>query len=346
MLRFIFILFATGLLVAIPIVLFGRIVPTQEKSTLNTRDAILAKQETARGLRPDGILDRFGGWVGYAPASARVQASDETVGLGASEAGEASNSAAERFADKAFYDDFSAIAVIEEVSDITDSSSPHWWVSAGGHMLMGSGMAETMQGTRKEGDVWQQKYAQGEQADVTDNGAHPQNAFRVVQRGLWGNIQHDVYFRIARIIESEHEQRDAANGVFLMSRYVDSENLYYSGIRVDGTIVIKKKQDGAYHTLFTKKLYDGAYDRDSAASLLPLDKWIGIRTIVENTLDGRVDIAVAIDRDRKGNWEIVGSTTDDGATYGGAPFTNDGYTGIRSDFMDVQFEDYTVEKKE
>jgi hypothetical protein len=39
----------------------------------------------------------------------------------------------------------------------------------------------------------------------------------------------------------------------------------------------------------------------------------------------------------------VAEAKDDGKTFGGAAILNEGYAGIRTDFMDVEFDDYKIE---
>ena len=41
---------------------------------------------------------------------------------------------------------------------------------------------------------------------------------------------------------------------------------------------------------------------------------------------------------------VVASAEDDGSEYGGAAFYGSGRSGIRTDFMDVEFDDYLAEE--
>ena len=97
---------------------------------------------------------------------------------------------------------------------------------------------------------------------------------------------------------------------------------------------------GTYYTLSTDPVYVGSYDRIGNPNLIPEDRWIGLRSIVQNRSDGSVDIRVYVDKEDNGSWELVSSVTDDGRTYGGNALTQQGHAGIRTDFMDVQFDDY------
>gem|GEM_PF-1744938 len=340
MLRFILILSTTAVFVAIPVLFLGRIVPEPhvETTARDQHEQILASGGS--GLSTAGFLDRFGSWIGYnaetVTASAAPFDTPDVSGSGGLD------DSADDFSGSTFLEDFSDRVQIEESLEEVSSASPHWWVTAGGLLELDAGVGQTISGTLPVGDPWQERYASGAQAEVTDDGTHPQNAFRAVQRGLWENVSQEVYFNVQRLIYSEHEQRGATNGVFLMSRYSDSDNLYYAGIRVDGTVTIKKKKAGVYHTLLSATLYDGEYDRAEESVLLPTEQWIGLRITVENNADGHVDLILSVDRDRSGRWEIIGSATDDGQTYDGAAFTDVGHTGIRTDFMDVQFDDYLI----
>jgi hypothetical protein len=45
---------------------------------------------------------------------------------------------------------------------------------------------------------------------------------------------------------------------------------------------------------------------------------------------------------RTGTWTTLLHAEDDGTHYGGAPILSAGYGGIRTDFMDVSFEDFRM----
>ena len=160
---------------------------------------------------------------------------------------------------------------------------------------------------------------------------------------MWGDSRQEMYFRITMIQESSSPNRNQSNGVWNLNRYHDENNLYYSGIRVDGKAVIKKKIDGKYYTMATKSLISNSvYNRDSNATLLPLNVWIGLRSEIITDNGGVVHIIVYTDIGRTGNWKKVVEAFDNGATFGKGPFENPGHAGIRTDFMDVQFDDYTI----
>ncbi len=158
-----------------------------------------------------------------------------------------------------------------------------------------------------------------------------------------------MYFRIKKINLTESPQRNASNGVLFFLRYMDKDNLYYAGLRVDGFAVIKKKAGSLedYHTLATKRIYAGEYDRNNSekSNLLPLNKWIGIRARVFNLQDGGVHIEFWIDkpkddREAVGNWEKVIEAEDHGE-FGGV-YNEEGRSGIRTDFLDGEFHSFQV----
>ncbi len=63
---------------------------------------------------------------------------------------------------------------------------------------------------------------------------------------------------------------------------------------------------------------------------------------MKNLPDGKVKIDLYIDKGWTGVWTLAASATDDGKSYGGAAITNPGYGGIRTDFMDVEFENFRL----
>ncbi|MEK7147292.1 MAG: hypothetical protein AAB806_00185, partial [Patescibacteria group bacterium] len=70
--------------------------------------------------------------------------------------------------------------------------------------------------------------------------------------------------------------------------------------------------------------------------------WIGLRSEVKTNPDNTVSVKFFIDKDKTGNWILIAEATDDGKSYGGAAILQEGYAGIRTDFMDVEFDDYRI----
>jgi hypothetical protein len=230
---------------------------------------------------------------------------------------------------------------IEETGKMSESSSKSWWVNSGGWVDISGGTGKTIQGTLAEDSKWKKNYEKNNPED-TDNGSHPQNIFRLVTREKWQNFRQQAYFRITKINLSESENRNESNGILLFNRYKNEDDLYYTGLRVDGYAVIKKKIDGDYHTLVYEKVYDGAkYDRDGNPNLLPIGKWIGLRSEVVTNKNGDVEISVYRKKGRKTKkWKLTARYVDKGQK--GDRIMDSGYGGIRTDFMDVEFDKYKI----
>lgn len=236
---------------------------------------------------------------------------------------------------------FNSAGTVKESGSMDSSSSPYWWVNSGGYMnMLSTGRGSTYQNELPANDSWRVLYASNNPTD-TDNGYHPQNIFRLVTRTKWGDASQEAYFVIKKDNLSSSSNRNASNGLLLFNRYQDGDNLYYTGVRVDGSAVIKKKKNGTYYTLSQPKgIFPGSYSRESNPNLLPKNKWIGLRSEVKNLANGAVEIKLYADRGWTGKWTLVAQAVDDGARYGGAAFTSPGYGGIRTDFMDVEFENF------
>ncbi len=243
-----------------------------------------------------------------------------------------------------FIDEFTVDNRLEETGSLTESASPYWWVNSGGRLISSLGTGKTIQGDLSSTDRWYQEYARSNPVD-TDGGLHPQNIFRLVQRGPWKNFNQQVYFKVNKINLSSSPNRAASNGLFLFNRYQSGDSLYYTGIRVDGGAVIKKKINGQYYTMAFKSLFAGSkYDRDTNPNLLPLDSWIGLRSEVSTNADNSVSIKLYVDINRTGTWTLALEATDKGSTYGSAPILNAGYAGIRTDFLDGEFDSYSIKE--
>jgi hypothetical protein len=207
-------------------------------------------------------------------------------------------------------------------------------------MQITGGVGETVQGDLPIGSKWQVDYSQGNPVE-TDNGLHPQNIFRIVMRTNWKDIAEQVYYKMNKYILSTSPNRNAANGFFEQTRYVDQDNLYYTGLRVDGYAVIKKKYHGKYYTMAYVKILPGTYNPLLNPNLLPVGTWVGLRTVVKNLDDKRVQIQSFSDFGKTGTWKLAASAIDDGVSFGG-PSHAVGHVGIRTDFMDVQFDDFSL----
>jgi hypothetical protein len=166
-----------------------------------------------------------------------------------------------------------------------------------------------------------------------------------VTRSKWQNFTQTVYFKINRSIISNSPNRNESNGILLFNHYVDGDNLYYAGLRVDGKSVIKKKINGEYYTLTESQIFDNKiYNRQNNPNLLPLNTWLGIKAEIKNISPNKVQIKLYFDRTQSDHWELVNEAIDDGHSYGGSAITEKSYAGIRTDFMEVDFSNYKIEE--
>jgi hypothetical protein len=237
---------------------------------------------------------------------------------------------------------FNAPGTLFEAPSAVQSTSPFWFLSSGGRLTIQNGIGETIQGALLPSDPWYQAYARTSARD-TDGGAHPQNLFRLVSKGTWGDSREELSFQIMADNLSESPNRNASNGLFLMSRYQSADTLYYAGIRVDGTAVLKKKYLGTYYTLAQATIFPGTYDRESAPNLLPHNSWLRLRFDTVTNADGSVSLTLSLLGGDYASWTRVASATDVPGRYGGTPaITARGHAGVRTDFMDVAFAKFAV----
>jgi len=244
---------------------------------------------------------------------------------------------------------FNSPGTLNEAGSMNDSTSPYWWLNSGGELVLQSGLGETMQGTASLLNKWRLAYALTNPLD-TDGGAHPQNLFRLVSRSTWNNYVESAQFYIVKDNFSSSPNRNQSNGLLLFNRYTgDGQTLYYAGLRVDGTAVIKKKINGIYYTMAQKQIFPGTYAINAATStqsedLLPDGEWIGIKDQVVTNANGSVTITLWMQLPG-GAWQQLLQTTDAGGTNVGGtpPITGAHYIGIRTDFMDVQFKNFSAQ---
>ncbi len=240
-----------------------------------------------------------------------------------------------------FYYNFNVDGVLKETGSMNASASPFWWLNSGGMMFISNGEGKTIQGELPVSSPWRLAYAASNPSD-TDNGFHPQNIFRLLTRSMWNNASQQAYFMITYSQQSMSPNRNASNGLLFFSRYKDSGDLYYAGIRVDGTAVIKKKVDGVYYTMAQSPLFPGTYDQTNEPNLLPKNTWLGLRMETETRADGTVALKLYVDKSATGAWILAAVADDDGKSFGGPVIAGPAYIGIRTDFMDVVFRDFTA----
>jgi len=229
---------------------------------------------------------------------------------------------------------FDAGGMIQETEQ-QDARNPDWWLNSGGSFVITEGTGKTIQGELLPLHRWRLAYLFTNPVD-TDNGYHPQNVFRLVSRNVWMNPQMSVSFRIVRDNLTDSPNRNESNGVFLMNRYIDGDNLYYAGIRVDGTAVIKKKYHGVYRTLAQAPLFAGSYGRDAMPNLLPHSEWIELTSRTMDDPDGSVVIDLFMRRAGETEPSLILKAADTDPILGKAA------VGIRTDFMDVEIKDIRI----
>ena len=242
-----------------------------------------------------------------------------------------------------FIENFNTTYSVEEADKLIDRTSPGWWLGSGAYFYSAQGIGSTLVGKLRADDPFRIAYSTSNPVD-TDNGYYPQNIFRLVlTRGKWLNFQQEADFKMVNNNLSKSPNRNESNGLLFFNRYQDADNLYYTGIRVDGAAVIKKKINGTYYELSLHQFYrDSVYNPETNPNLIPKNKWIGLRSEIKTNPDNTVNIKLFIDKDMTGDWVLATEATDDGKSYGGAPILDAGYTGIRTDFMDVEFDNYKV----
>lgn len=228
---------------------------------------------------------------------------------------------------------FHVDGVLEEASTPEESSSEYWWLDSGGRLIIEDGVGKTIHEALPSTDRWRRMYAESSPEDTSD-GRYPQNLFRLVTQRAWDDVSVSARFRVVNNNESPSENQNESNGLLLMSRYKDGDNLYYAGIRVDGRAVIKKKTDGAYTTLAEHPVFEGEY---SGTNLLPYE-WIHLKSDVR-TNDRIVDIKLYMKKEGETEWSEILSVQDTDR-----PIFGMGHTGIRTDFMDVEFDDFRAEE--
>ncbi len=243
---------------------------------------------------------------------------------------------------KIFQDNFSKDKIVEEAGDLNSSRDENWWVNSGAFLYVKNGVGQTIFGKLKKDNKWQKDYYDYNKQE-TDNGYRPQNIFRLITKSRWRNLQQEVYFNIQHYELSPDKHRSESNGFLLFNRYQDGDNLYYTGLRVDGAVVVKKKYKGKYYLLGYKKILKGKYDRKKKANLIPQQKWLGLKSEVRTIKNNQVTIQVFVKlKEGQNNWQKILSVKDDGKKYGGPAILNEGYAGIRTDFMDVKFDNYKI----
>jgi len=236
--------------------------------------------------------------------------------------------------------------ILEEADSMEETTSPDFWLNSGAKFIITDGRGETIQGRLPDDDKWRLRYKRSSATDTGD-GYYPQNLFRLVTKSRWNNFVQEMQFRITKVNLIDTPERDAWSGVFFFNRYSDGDNVYYTGLRVDGSAIIKKKIGGTYYTLKQQEsVFSGCYDRDKNPNLIPVNRWIGIRSEVSDLANGNVMISLSLDRENTGKWERLLTETDPWALLEGMDvIRGSASAGIRTDYFDVQFQNYKLDEK-
>ncbi|OGG41593.1 hypothetical protein A2837_00155 [Candidatus Kaiserbacteria bacterium RIFCSPHIGHO2_01_FULL_46_22] len=235
---------------------------------------------------------------------------------------------------------FDSAGTLQEAASPELSSSRFWWLSSGGNLVIEGGTGRTARKDQSATNRWSLAYRLNNSLD-TDSGRYPQNLFRLVSRDTAADADIAMSFRILSLNLTDTPNRDAWSGVFLFSRYQDSDNLYYAGVRQDGHVVIKKKIGGKYYTMAEEEHFRSyrPYEKDTNPNLIPGQSWLEMRLTTKNESDG-LRITLSIKDDSSTSWKEVLEVLDKGT--GGPAFDQPGHFGIRTDYMDVEFDNYRV----
>lgn len=238
---------------------------------------------------------------------------------------------------------FAVDGTLHETGSMSESSSPYFWLNSGGRLILKGGIGQTIQGALSSTDRWRILYNASSAVD-TGNGFYPQNLFRLVTKSSWTNVEAEVRFNINKLNMTDTPNRDGYSGVLLMSRYQNGQNLYYAGIRMDGKSVIKKKVGGTYYTLASGTAFkaDSAYNKYRNPNLIPENRWMRLKSVTRDLPDGSVKISLYMDTSDTGTWQLLLETIDRDGLGGLKAIHGSGHAGIRTDYMDMLFDDYRL----
>lgn len=240
--------------------------------------------------------------------------------------------------------EFESPSILTETITPEESSSPYFWLVSGAKLIIADGIGTTIQGSLPTLDRWRLKYSLASHED-TEGGYAPQNLFLLLTRSEWDNVRVSADFRITGDNFTESPNRNASNGLFLVSRHLDNETSYYAGMRVDGYAVITKRFKGTYYTMVEKRVFEGEYIREKDINLLPHNEWISLQSETSTDHDGTVTISLSMKRKGESEWTELVRATDDGTSYASTtPLVGKFPVGIRTDFMDAEFDNFWVEE--
>ncbi|MES2213659.1 MAG: LamG domain-containing protein [Patescibacteria group bacterium] len=235
---------------------------------------------------------------------------------------------------------FSSSGTLDESSTATTSTSQYWWLASGAQLVIGNGVGSTITGSIPVTNIWNKLYTTNFYTS-SDGGVHPQNVFRLIFRTPVLHTSAQIYFNRTKNNLSNSVNRHPYNAESLLARYIDDNNYYFASIRSDGTVTIKKKMNGVYQTLASKKILPGVYSDILNPDLIPLNTWIGLKLIAIDSLTGTTTLSFYSDIGKTGIWKLELTADDDFSKYGRA-ITAPGLVGIQSDFADTLFDDFQL----
>lgn len=242
------------------------------------------------------------------------------------------------------YYTFNSSGTLYEADNGTDSSSGYWWLNSGAKLILNGSIGQTVHGALSSTDPWAIMYAASSPTD-TDGGVHPQNLFRLVSRSTWENVHVQANYKIDADEFSSSSNRNQSNGLLLMLRYhPDGQTLYYAGIRVDGTAVLKKKINGVYYTMAQKVIFPGTYSIASKVNLLPHNAWLNLGADTVTNSNGSVTVNLYLTKPGETTPTKILTAIDSGQYGGTTPITGADFVGIRTDFMDISFDNFEATK--
>lgn len=235
---------------------------------------------------------------------------------------------------------FSSTGKLNESDSMLNSTSPYLWLSSGGTLTIANGIGSSLRGTLPATSPTRTLYA-SKMPVISDQGTHPQNAFRLFAKTSIKDVSTSVYLNRKADNLDNPLNRHTYTGESLFARYKDDKTFYYAGLRADGGIVIKKQNAGAYKTLASKQIFSGTYDATTNFNLIPLNKWIGLKFDVVDTSAG-TKLTVYTDIGKTGTWTLALTVIDDPAKFGAA-ITNAGFVGVESDFADIEIDTFSAQ---
>lgn len=241
-------------------------------------------------------------------------------------------------------DNFILDKVYEEVWEDKRNFWDRWWINSGAFFNVKDWIWSTIQGELEKWSKWQRDYEEYKWWLDTDQWFHPQNLFRLILNKKFKNFEQYTYFKINKYILSNSENRYESNWFLLFNRYLDSDNLYYAWIRVDWAAVIKKKYKWEYYTLAYEKIFDWKYDRVKSPNLIPINKWIWIKTEVLNFWTDNVSIKLFIDTNNDWKWTYALGVSDKSKSSLEKVINDCWYAWVRTDFMDVDINKYYIKE--